>query len=64
MKLYTKNNCLPCKKVKEYLESRDLRVDTVVDEYQSFSPTYPVLVGDTWFARDSEYIIEYLTTHY
>jgi len=71
MKLYTKNGCVPCQRVKEYLLTRPaLNVEVIncsdypekVMEFSNFSKTFPTLVTDWGFVTNSEHILEYLAT--
>lgn len=69
MILYTKNNCQPCIRVKEYLLTRpDLKVEIVncndnperVAEFYGHYQTFPCLKkDDETFMADSEKILEY-----
>lgn len=71
LKLYTKNGCAPCQKVKDYLLGRpNLEVEVIncsenperVMEFSPFSKTFPTLVTDWSFVSDSARIIETLDT--
>lgn len=71
LKLYTKNGCAPCQRVKDYLSGRpNLAVEVIncsdnperVMEFSEFSKTFPTLVTDWAFVSDSNKIIETLET--
>lgn len=71
MKLYTKNGCVPCQRVKEYLSTcPQLEVEIIncsdkpeaVMEFSAFSKTFPTLVTDHGFVTNSDVIIGYLAS--
>lgn len=64
MILYTKSNCNPCQKVKDYIKENNLNIQIIEDseEAKLYSPTYPVLVDKYGFVKISDNIINYLKT--
>lgn len=71
LKLYTKNGCVPCQRVKDYLLGRpNLAIEVIncsdnpekVMEFSGFSKTFPTLTTDWGFVADSNKIIETLST--
>lgn len=72
LKLYTKNGCAPCQKVKEYLAGKtDLNVEVIncsenperVTDFAAFSKQFPTLLTDWGFIVNSDDIIAHLSTY-
>lgn len=74
LKLYTKNNCYACEKVKDWMRNNNIQLDIInVNESENpaeaiayvaqFSKTFPTLIGREMFLANSDKIIEFLTTY-